>query len=226
MGSQFTLDFDATSAPAVAIRRKVSKRQLRTDLSGTAAACIGHIEPGDEISGLTNGQFSLVDMLLHLAQDIGPCDLTISTWTMGVYDADQAFAFTRQGLFRSTRWIVDPSFFSRNAALSGRLVDSFGADAFRAVNTHAKFATMRSDRVALVVRTSCNLNRNDRMESFDISADEQLTAFYEAQIADIFERHAPVGKRPGRAKALFSDLAEGYRSTSATPFPITSNRPF
>lgn len=93
-------------------------------------------------------------MLMHIASDIGPCDVSISTWTMGVYDADQAFAFTRGGLFRSIRWIVDPSFFSRNPDLSGRLVYAFGVDAFRAVNTHAKFSTMRSDDVALVIRTS------------------------------------------------------------------------
>lgn len=216
--SKFALDFDARQTPPRSIRRKVSKRSIRADLSGTAAACLGHLEAGDEISGLTNGQFSLVDMLLHLARDIGPADLCISTWTMGVYDTDQAFAFTRAGIFRSTRWIVDPSFFGRNAELAGKLVDAFGAGSFRAVNTHAKFATMRSDRISLVIRTSCNLNRNDRMESFDISADDELTQFYERTVADIFENHAAPSKRPRRAKALFSDLAEGYRSATTRLF--------
>lgn len=216
--TKFHLDFDAGSEPARSVRRSNIKKTIRTDLSGTAGECIGHIEPGDEIHGVTNGQFSLVDMLLHLAQDIGPADVCISTWTMGVYDADQAFAFTRKGLFRSCRWIVDPSFFSRNPELSGRLVDSFGEDAFRAVNTHAKFATMRSSRVSLVIRTSCNLNRNERMESFDLSADEELTQFYERIIAEIFEKHAPASRRMPRAKALFSDVAEQFRTRNARLF--------
>lgn len=213
------LDVDVSSMPASAHRsRSTGKRKLRIDLSGTARACIGRVTPGDEISGITNGQFSLIDMLLHLAQEIGPADVCISTWTMGVYDTDQAFAFTRSGLLRSTRWIVDPSFFKRSPELSGRLVDSFGADSFRAVNTHAKFTTMRSNRVALTIRTSCNLNRNARMESFDISADEELTKFYENIVNQIFDKHAPPNKRPPRAKALFDDLAQKFKARSKPLF--------
>lgn len=45
-------------------------------------------KPGDDICGITNGQFSLIDIIDHVLTQTGPADVAIATWTMGVYDAE------------------------------------------------------------------------------------------------------------------------------------------
>lgn len=189
--------------PAV-FRRKGSRRVFRKDGFQDAAALIGSIAPGDEISGITNGQFSLVDILRHVLTQTGPADVVLATWTMGVYDAEKAYAFVNDGLIRSIRFIVDPSMFLRRAELASVLVKGFGVEAFRAVNSHAKFCTVRGAELAVCIRSSMNLNENNRLESFDISADDAMTRFFEG-VADEIWRKVDAKSR-SQSRAIFEDL--------------------
>ena len=178
----------ATEIQPVTFRRIGARRVFRESGTDTAAQIIGPIGPGDDVCGITNGQFSLVDIVEHLLTQTGPADVTIATWTMGVYDAEQAYGFVRNKLIRSIRLVLDPSMFTRRPELAAVLVQGFGADAFRAVNSHAKFATIRGDRLAVAVRSSMNLNRNERLESFDVTACPDMTAFFEALVDRIWTK--------------------------------------
>lgn len=162
-------------------------RKRRFIVSATEAArMIGPIEPGCEICGLTNGQFSLIDIVQHILDSIGPAHMAVSTWTMGVYDQGRALAFYEDRRILSARWIVDRSFFGRKPELAGPLVAAFGAAAFRSCPTHAKFAVMHNDKFSVVVRSSMNLNPNDRIENFDISESRELAGFFLRLVDDIF----------------------------------------
>jgi hypothetical protein len=132
----------ASEIEAVCFRRKGARRLFRESGTHAAAEIIGPIAPGDDICGVTNGQFSLVDIIEHVLAQTGPADVTIATWTMGIYDAEQAYRFVADKRIRSIRFVVDPSMFTRRPELAAVLVKAFGPDAFRAVNSHAKFATV------------------------------------------------------------------------------------
>jgi hypothetical protein len=125
---------------------------FRESGSATAAQIIGAIKPDDDVCGITNGQFSLIDIVEHVLTQTGRADVAIATWTMGVYDAEQAYKFVTNERIRSMRFIVDPSMFTRRPKLAAVLVKAFGPDAFRAVNSHAKFATLRGDGLAVSIR--------------------------------------------------------------------------
>jgi hypothetical protein len=178
----------SSAVEALVFRRKGLRRSLRKDGHAGVEKMIGSLADGDEISGVTNGQFHLIDILQYVIKQTGPADIVIATWTMGMYDAEESYRFVTDKLVRSIRWIVDPFFFARHPELSSVLVKAFGVEAFRAVNSHAKFFTARSDRLAVTCRSSMNLNRNDRLESYDISADSALTAFFEKLTDDIFAK--------------------------------------
>ena len=107
---------------------------------------------------------------------------------MCVYDAEQAYKFVTNKRIRSIRFVVDPSMFTRRPQLAAVLVKAFGPDAFRAVNSHAKFATVRGKSLAVAMRSSMNLNRNERLESFDLTACRKMTAFFEKLVDSIFAR--------------------------------------
>jgi hypothetical protein len=169
------------------VRRNVRRRKVVASAVDAAAEMIGSITPGDDITGVTNGQFSLIDIIEHVLGQTGPADLVVSTWTMGIYDAERASKFCANGAIRSIRWLVDPSMFGRRPELAGRLVAQFGVDSFRAANTHAKFATIRGDDLQVCIRSSMNLNPNKRMENFDISADETMVRWFERIADSVFE---------------------------------------
>lgn len=185
-------------------RRRVKRRVVRKSATASAAALIGDLDPGDEISGITNGQFSLIDITEHVLNQCGPSDVCVATWTMGIYDVERAVAFVRNGLIKSIQFIVDPSIFTRKPELSALLVQGFGVGSFRPVASHAKFLTVRGRDLAVCVRSSMNLNPNNRVESFDLSVCDELTAFYEAVVAEIWEK-VDAGNR-SQSKEIFADL--------------------
>ena len=190
-----------------AIHRK-NRRYPEPRVSGekSAAQMIGTIEHGEEITGITNGQFSLIHLLAHILDEIGPADVAISTWTMGIYDSAQCQEWVLNERIRSIRFILDPSMFGRRVELSGRLLEAFGVDAFRAVNTHAKFATLGNDDFKITVRTSMNLNPNHRLENFDISEGPELYDYFVGLIDEIFERFPVGGEETTQSTRYFSQI--------------------
>jgi hypothetical protein len=196
----------ASEIEAVSFRRKGARRVFRETGLDAASAIIGPIAPGDDIAGITNGQFSLVDIIEHVLSQTGPADVAIATWTMGIYDAEQAYRFVSDKRIRSMRFIVDPSMFTRRPQLASVLVRAFGPDAFRAVNSHAKFATVRGESLAVTIRSSMNLNRNERLESFDVTACPDMTSFF-GKLVDTIWRKVDENNR-SQSRAIFGDLLE------------------
>lgn len=203
------LDIDVTTLVAdTAQRRRVRQRRIATSGLADAARLIGPLARGEDVSGVTNGQFSLIDILEHVLDCIGPAEVAISTWTMGVYDMEHAAAFYADRRITRIRWLVDPSMFGRRPALAGSLVNAFGAESFRAVNTHAKFATLANDDWAVTIRSSMNLNRNERLESFDLTEDRTLCDFYTGLVDRVFAQVRPESR--SQAKAFFDGLLAAY----------------
>lgn len=201
-----TKPLPADAIAPVVFRRAGMRRNFRKDGYGPASALIGTLRDGDEIAGVTNGQFSLVDIIHHLLTQTGPADVVVATWTMGLYDAEKAYAFVNEKLIRKIRFILDPSMFGRKPELSSVLVKGFGPEAFRAVNSHAKFCTVRGEKLAVVCRSSMNLNENRRLETFDLSCDSAMTGFYE-KLAD--EIWAQVDRRnKSQSESIFANLLE------------------
>ena len=69
-----------TDAESV-IRYNVTRDFRHGTRGENAARCIGPITKGCDIFGLTKGDFSMIDILRHIAREIGPCHIDIGTWT-------------------------------------------------------------------------------------------------------------------------------------------------
>lgn len=172
-------------------RRTPRKRTIRDGRTGTVADALGPITTGVEVFALTHGQFSLIDALVYLSQQIGPCDLTVSTWTAGHDDLSYMADLLSRGTFRSVRFLVDRSFITRQPDYCKKLRELFGDESIRTTRTHAKFAILRNDRFALAVRTSMNLNSNPRSENIEVSDDTGLADFLESEVEQYFAEQAP-----------------------------------
>lgn len=180
--------------PATAKTHRAAPRTrvIRAAKSAQAAEAIGELTPGCEIFCFTFGQFSLIDAICELVRQVGPCDVTLSTWTAADADLRRAEALIRESAIKRMRFIVDRSFLTRMPHYCQAMRELFGDPCIRTARSHAKFATITSDRWNLAIRTSMNMNHNARLENIEISDDPALCGFL-LGIADMIFAEQPDG---------------------------------
>lgn len=164
--------------------RKAVNREMRHGMrSESAARCIGKIEKGVDIFGLTKGDFSMIDILRHIVNEIGACDIDIGTWTAAHAEIKQAYTLFNDDRLNRVRFLVDRSFPARQPAYYKALVTAFGPDSVRMARFHAKYILAENDKYSVAVRTSMNLNENKRIEFYEISEGSAISD-YLRQIGD------------------------------------------
>lgn len=170
---------DAPSRDAAYVRsRALSAAQ---DLQG--------FERGGRRIGLNCGQYSLIDIIRALLDITGPADVMLATWSSGIRDGESAAWMLETGLAKSMVWVVDSSFCERQPAYVASLQQRFGEDAVIATMIHAKFALVQGGGWNLAVRTSMNLNRNDRFELWEVDDDASICTFLADWVAELGRSH-------------------------------------
>lgn len=152
--------------------RKVAHR------TGNAAETIGALHAGVRVTGLTAGQFSAIDAMEHMANELGPATCRISTWTTGIYDVHRAKEMKDNKALVDVRFLLDRGTFEKSPQFAGPLVQALGPSAFRCMAVHAKIIIVDGPKGSAVMRSSMNLNKNLRTEQFDIDVCEDVAKFY------------------------------------------------
>lgn len=171
-----------------ALRYVTGKRHTVLSRIHNAAECIGELNFGDEITGLTCGQFSSIDILEHMLNELGGGDVSITTWTSGIYDVERAGKLKETGLINSIRFLLDKINFSKSPQYSGVLIDVFGVESFRDCNIHSKITIVKGKKCNAVMRSSMNLNKNLKTEQFDISVNDDVFEFYQTWFDELWRQ--------------------------------------
>lgn len=145
------------------------RKAIAVEAFKNAALSIGPIDPGCHIFGVTRGQFSMVDIILHCLDQIGPAHLSVWTWVISDFEADSLGLLLKDGRIMSGLLMVDSGCRKRYGGALYSWHDRFGFDSIKFVHNHAKMATLHNDRARVLIRGSFNLNYNPRFEQFDIS---------------------------------------------------------
>jgi hypothetical protein len=136
----------------------------------SAADCIGSIEPGSAVFAVTRGQFSMVDAVLHVLDEVGRAErLSLWTWTVADYEIETFRRLMMDGRIGRGVLVIDGGARAKNAALIRSWQGAFGADSVRYVLNHAKIATVEGAGLRVLLRGSMNLNHNPRFEQLDVS---------------------------------------------------------
>ena len=149
---------------------------------------------GKRVIGITGGQFSLIDLLRATLEHTGPAEVTLSAWTTGIRDAEEAAWLVSTGKITKLRWLIDRSFATRQPGYCRQVLDRFGQDAFVVSNNHAKFFTVENSDWHVCCRSSMNLNSNRRMEQFDLDDCESICRMF-SDMVDRIEAETPSGLR-------------------------------
>lgn len=207
-----------TDRPRALRYRSQTVRQV-ANRTGTAAETIGPLAPGDAVTGVTFGQFSSIDAVEHMVNELGPADISISTWTSGIRDCERAAVLRANGKLRGVRVLLDRATFEKSPEHAGPLIEHLGVDAFRCFSVHAKVAIVTGVRGSAVLRTSANFNKATRLEQFDINVDEEIAAFH----LDWFDAAWDASGRTRDNKAILSAIFDRFlglpRDLDLTPKP-------
>ena len=108
------------------MKRKATKRDIRHLTAGqTCANSIGELYEGMEVFGLTDGQFSFINIIAHLLTLAGPANVDISTWVAANFDLSHLENFLINGRIKQLRFLVDRSFPNRQPQFFEQLLTAF-----------------------------------------------------------------------------------------------------
>jgi len=164
--------------PPRALRTASRKVRFVAHRTGNAADTIGPLSDGVAVTGLTAGQFSAIDAMEHMVNELGPAVVRLSTWTTGIYDVQRAREIQLDGRINECRVLLDRGTFEKSPKFAGPLIQILGVDAFRCLSVHAKVIIVEGARCTAVMRSSMNLNKNLRTEQFDIDVGPAIGAFF------------------------------------------------
>ena len=176
--------------------------------TGTAAEIIGTLSPGVRVTGLTAGQFSAVDAMEHMVDELGPAAVRVSTWTTGLYDVRRAKEIRLAGRITDMRMLLDRGTFEKSPKFAGPLIEVLGVDAIRCLSVHAKVVIVSGARGSAVMRSSMNLNKNLRTEQFDIDVDDEVSAFYAAWFDGLWDESGRSRDNRTIIKAVYDRFLE------------------
>ncbi len=147
----------------------ISRRKNAVEAWGNAAAAIGPIEHGLSVFALTRGQFSMIDIVNYLIDELGRAGVSIWTWVVADYEVEVMTALLENGKVYEGNLIVDYSAGKRNPEIIAGWRSKFGPGSVKVCKNHAKIARIWNDEYRFLARGSMNLNYNPRFENMDLT---------------------------------------------------------
>lgn len=190
--TQQALLLDEEPAPAQPKARttRVRPRRRRHRMLRTASArlALEGFDEGHDLLAMTGGEFSLLDAILVILEKTGPANVTVCTYSTGLYDAEVLAHFLQTDRIRSMRWILDGNFrtLASSRGYAVELMDVFGQEAIRTTRVHAKFVLIEADGLDVVITSSANLNENKRLEHFMVTTAPETAAFFREFVATVW----------------------------------------
>jgi hypothetical protein len=159
-------------------KEKVSGGLLHASLKQTMSkdetlkSVITLIEPLANIFWVSNGDWSMHELLLELLNITGPATVHISSYAMGETPARILAQLKNTGMIRDLHCVLDSRIDVRTAG-SFQLIKSI-SDEIVLVDTHAKVTVIKNDLWSIGVIGSANYTENKRYESGIISTHHEV----------------------------------------------------
>lgn len=153
-------------------------------------AVIG-LEKNARILGLTDGKFSLIDLIYSVLKKVGRSRVIVATWSAGIKDVHQVKWMIDTDLISDFKILTDHSYKSRQSKYAASIEDLFGIDNIRTSEMHAKFVLIENDSYKIAIRSSMNLNANKTCELFEIDEGDEIYNFLMDYVLHTFVNMEP-----------------------------------
>tara|TARA_R110001599_G_scaffold332511_1_gene547976 strand:- start:23631 stop:24284 length:654 start_codon:yes stop_codon:yes gene_type:complete len=172
----FNLDTPKQVKTASSFRFKTA--ELGVFSTSETRPVLADFEKGVRLMGLSQGKFSLIDLIHGILKKTGPAHVACCTWSAGIKDAHQIKWMMDSDLMLSFKLLTDHSYSTRQKKYAVSIEDLFGKENIRTSETHAKYTLIHNEEFKVTVRTSMNLNANKTCETFEIDEDDRIFDFY------------------------------------------------
>jgi hypothetical protein len=195
-------DDDGEGLPTPA---KIRLAQRRAAGIAEAKAVLQHLpeQPGESLHAITTFRMDLTDVIGHLLERFGVCELKVATLGFNKRNLRALLRFLDSGAVRSLALVASRFFYSHNGALWNETLEEFRRRGARAAFTdsHAKVCTMHflsGEKFAL--EGSANLcGSGSAREQFALIRHDELTDWHAGWIDDLVSRHE--GQATAQAEA-------------------------
>lgn len=179
MQYQSNLREPTNDIPGISVTPAKIRHAVFTKSESADGFIAGKIEPGFELYGVIDGQFSQIDLMAAILSEIGPAHVIISTWTAANDDIDAVWKMQAQGKIEACQWLVDRSLKRRHPGAYAHLVQTFGTEHVQQCPNHTKVTILEGVRseYRITILSSANLNPNRNLEFYFIRDDAELHEF-------------------------------------------------
>lgn len=155
--------------------------------SANSDLALNNFAHGCRIVGLTNGHFSLIDLIYSVLKKTGRARVVIGTWSAGIKDVHQVKWMMETDLISDIKLLTDHSFKARQKKYAASIEELFGLDNIRTSEMHAKFVLIENEKYKIAIRSSMNLNANKTCELFEIDEGDEIYNFLMEFVLHTFE---------------------------------------
>jgi len=183
---------------AVQVERGQSQLRFAGPRCAEPSVLLDGLEPGGVALGLSDGRWSVIDMLAVLVEKLGRCALTINTWTISLPVLGRLWAMQQEGHLWQCRFALDRSYPRREPDCWKSLLAGWGPGAVRIANLHGKFCVLSgADGIDALLLGSANLNANRRIETWTVVYGGEAPGQF-LEVVDRLFRLQPPGDTVGR----------------------------
>ena len=166
---------------------RFKKAEIGVFKSENADVALNNFQHECRIIGLTNGNFSLIDLIHSVLKKTGRSRVVIGTWSAGIKDVHQIRWMMDTDLISDIKLLTDHSFKTRQKKYAASIEDLFGLDNIRTSEMHAKFVLIENKNYKVAIRSSMNLNANKTCELFEIDEGDEIYNFIMDFVLHTFE---------------------------------------
>ncbi len=175
------------------LTKGVNMKAPKTDLIRKAGNCYAdeafpNLYHGMCEYAISNGSFSLIDLLDYILEFTGKAHMDISTWVASYASVRHVEDFLEENHIHNFRFVVDRGFLNTRKVLYNQIRQIHG-DVIAVTSNHAKFTIIYNDEYNFVIETSANLNKNNRLENFRITENKEYCDFFRNVFNQIFSLH-------------------------------------
>ncbi len=146
---------------------------------------IGPIPQEGRVYYLTDGTWSLFELIDYCLDQVGPSDLFITSFSISEESIRHLLYLKETGKILSLTGLFDPSLRKTKTPLLYFASEVF--DKMRFAPNHSKIILFANKTRGLSIIASANLGRNRRIETGVIDTDKKTFWFYENRLKAIFE---------------------------------------
>jgi hypothetical protein len=158
----------------------------RVSASNRVHDVLAMVQPGCCIHWVSDGEWSVHDLLLGLLQETGPADVYISSYAFSEYPARLIADLKDRKIIRSLYCLIDSRIDKRSASALNLVRNC--ADQLKLVNTHAKVTVIENSQFVFCIIGSANYTTNKRYEAGMVIGDAVVSSFHKKWISDELAR--------------------------------------